>query len=36
MFYECEDSEIENYADNTTSYSCASDINTLTTSKLFT
>ena len=42
MFYECEDSDIENYADDTTPYACASDINTviselqITASKLFT
>ena len=42
MFYEREDSDIENYADNTTPYACASDINTviselqITASKLFT
>ena len=42
MFYECEDSGIENYADNTTPFACASDINAvvselqITTSKLFT
>ena len=41
MFYECEDSDIENYGDNTTPSTCASDINTLiaelqiTVSKLF-
>ena len=29
MFYECEDSDIENYADDTTPYACASDINTV-------
>ena len=27
MFYKCEDSGIENYADSTTPYACASDIN---------
>ena len=42
MFYECEDSDIENYADDLTPYACASDINTViselqvTASKLFT
>ena len=42
MFYECEDSDIESYADDTTPYACASDINTviselqITASKLFT
>ena len=42
MFYECEDSDIENYADDTTPYVCASDMNTviselqITASKLFT
>ena len=42
MFYEYEDSDIENYADDTTSCACASDINTviseleITASKLFT
>ena len=42
MFYECEDYDIENYADNATQYACASDINTvaselqITASKLFT
>ena len=25
MFYKCEDSDIENYTDNTPSYNCASD-----------
>ena len=25
MFYECEDSDIENYADETTLYTCAPD-----------
>ena len=29
MFYECEDSGIENYADGTTPNACASDINTV-------
>ena len=29
MFYECEDSDIENYADDTTPCTCASDINTV-------
>ena len=29
MFYECEDSDIENCADDTTSYACASGINTV-------
>ena len=29
MFYECEDSDIENYADDTTPYACAFDINTI-------
>ena len=28
MFYECGDSDIENYVDDTTPYTCASDINT--------
>ena len=27
MSYECEDSDIENYADDTAPYTCASDIN---------
>ena len=42
MFYESEDSDIENYVDDTTLYACASDINTFiselqkTPSKLFT
>ena len=44
MFYECEDSDIENHTDDTTPYACASDINIntviselqVTTSKLFT
>ena len=42
MFYECENSDIENYADDTTPYACAPDINTviselqITASKLFT
>ena len=42
MFYECEKSDIENYADDTTPYACASDINTvmsdlqITASKFFT
>ena len=42
MFYECEDSGTENYADNTTPFACASDINTviselqITARKLFT
>ena len=42
MFYQCEDSDIENYAEDTTPYACASDINTviselqITASKLFT
>ena len=41
MFYEYEDSDIENYADDTTPCACASDINTviseleITASKLF-
>ena len=26
MFHECEDSDISNYADDTTPYACASDI----------
>ena len=29
MFYECEDSDIENYADDTFPYACASGINTV-------
>ena len=29
MFYECEGSNTENYADDTTPYACASDINTV-------
>ena len=29
MSYECEDSGIENYADDTTPYACASNINTV-------
>ena len=42
MFYVCEDSEIENCADDTTPFACASDINTviselqITSNKLFT
>ena len=42
MFYVCEDSEIENHADDTTPFACASDINTviselqITSNKLFT
>ena len=41
MFYGCEDSDIENYADDTTPYACASDITVIselqiTASKLFT
>ena len=42
MFYECEDSDIENYAEDTTPYACASDINRviselqITANKLFT
>ena len=42
MFYQCEDSDIENYTDDTTPYTCASVINTviselqITASKLFT
>ena len=42
MFCVCEDSEIENYADDTTPFACASDINTviselqITSNKLFT
>ena len=42
MFYECEDFNISNYADDRTPYACASDINTviselqITVSKLFT
>ena len=42
MFYECEDSDIENYADDTAPYACASHINTVISefqiraSKLFT
>ena len=42
MFYECEDSDIENYTEGTTPYACASDINRvifelqITASKLFT
>ena len=42
MFYECENSDIEDYADDTTPYACASDINTvmsdlrITASKFFT
>ena len=42
MFCEYEDSDISNYADDTTPYACASDINTviselqITASKLFT
>ena len=30
MFFECEDSDFENYIDDTTPYNCASDINTVT------
>ena len=30
MFYECEDSDFENYVDDTTPHTCASDINTVT------
>ena len=33
MFYECEDSDIENYADDTTPYACAFDINTINSSQ---
>ena len=29
MFYECEDSDIEKYADDTAPYACASHINTV-------
>ena len=29
MFYKCEDSDISNYADDTTPYAWASDINTV-------
>ena len=29
MFYECEDSDIENYVDDTLPYSCVSDIKQL-------
>ena len=29
MFYECEDSDIENFADDATPYGCSSDINTV-------
>ena len=42
MFYKCEDSDIENYADDGTPYTCAPEINTvfselqITASKLFT
>ena len=42
MFYEYEDPDISNYADDTTPFACASDINTviselqITASKLFT
>ena len=42
MFHECEDSDIENYADDTTPQACPSDIDTviselqITASKLFT
>ena len=42
MFYECEDSDIENYADETAPYACSSHINTVISefqirvSKLFT
>ena len=42
MFCECENSNIENYADDTTPYACVPDINTvnselqITVSKLFT
>ena len=42
MFCECEDPDIEKYADDTTPYACVSDINTvisglhITASKLFT
>ena len=42
MFHECEHADIENCADDTTPYACASDINTviselqITASKLFT
>ena len=31
MFYECEDSDIENYPDDTTPYTCAPDTETVTT-----
>ena len=42
MFYDCEDSDFGNYADNTTPYTCACEIHTviselqITASKLFT
>ena len=42
MFYECEDSDIEIYANDTTLYACTSDINSvisklqISASKLFT
>ena len=42
MFYDCEDSDFGNYADDATPYACASDINRviselqITASKLFT
>ena len=29
MFYECEDSDIENYANDSTLYTCTSDINSV-------
>ena len=35
LFYECEESNIASYADDTTLYSCARDTQTQMTSKLF-
>ena len=33
MFYECEDSDIENYTDDTAPYACASHVNTVNNSQ---
>ena len=33
MFYKCQDSDIENYADDSAPYACASDINTVISEK---
>ena len=35
MFYECEESNIASYADDTTPYSCARDTQTVISSKFF-